>query len=135
MKKTHIIGILLIAASIGVILTTLVDSSTYAQFDEIRDNPGVEFQVVGELNKEKSLIYEPEKDANLFVFNMVDRNGIEESVYFHGNKPQDFERSEQIVVTGAFIDGQFHASKILMKCPSKYNNGQTVEITAEEEII
>ena len=37
-------------------------------------------------------------------------------------KPQDFEMSEQIVVTGSFRDGQFEASDLLMKCPSKYKD-------------
>jgi cytochrome c-type biogenesis protein CcmE len=130
MKKTHIIGIVLIAISIGVIMSTIVDSSTYAPFSEVVSNPDEEFQVVGELNKEKSVVYEPQVDANLFTFYMIDREGNEQQVFFHGNKPQDFERSEQLVVTGKYTNNEFHANKILMKCPSKYNNGQEVEVTA-----
>ena len=120
--------------SIGVILSTLVDSSTYSHFSAIKTNPGEEFQVVGELIREKSIVYEPEKDANLFTFYMIDREGYEQKVFFHGNKPQDFERSEQLVVTGSYVDEEFHANHILMKCPSKYNNGQSVEVTAEATI-
>ena len=37
------------------------------------------------------------------------------------SKPQDFEKSEQIVVIGKMEAGNFVASDILMKCPSKYN--------------
>ncbi|GIV43287.1 MAG: hypothetical protein KatS3mg035_0410 [Bacteroidia bacterium] len=33
-----------------------------------------------------------------------------------------FERSEQIVLTGKYSDDGFYADKILMKCPSKYND-------------
>jgi cytochrome c-type biogenesis protein CcmE len=130
MKKTHIVGILIIALSIGAIMTTLVDSSTYAHFSEVMANPEEEFQVVGELNKEKSVVYEPEVNANLFTFYMIDKEGNEQKVYYHGSKPQDFERSEQLVVTGKYTKDAFHADKILMKCPSKYNNGQMVEVTA-----
>jgi len=43
---------------------------------------------------------------------------------FSGSKPQDFERSEQIVLTGKMEGGEFRASKILMKCPSKYNKDE-----------
>jgi cytochrome c-type biogenesis protein CcmE len=43
-------------------------------------------------------------------------------VIYNGAKPQDFEMSEQIVVTGRAENGVFKADKILMKCPSKYNN-------------
>jgi cytochrome c-type biogenesis protein CcmE len=40
----------------------------------------------------------------------------------HQPKPQDFEMSEQIVVTGSLEDDTFQASEILMKCPSKYKD-------------
>jgi len=52
-------------------------------------------------------------------------------VVFPGTKPQDFERSEQIVLTGKMKGNEFHASHILMKCPSKYKNDQ-VEISAAQ---
>jgi cytochrome c-type biogenesis protein CcmE len=36
---------------------------------------------------------------------------------FNGSKPQDFEKSEQIVVVGKMLEnGDFACSKILMKC-------------------
>jgi cytochrome c-type biogenesis protein CcmE len=126
MKRTHIIGIIVIALAIGAILSTVADSSTYASFSTAMANPGSEFHVVGQLNKEKELSYNPEKDANLFSFYMIDNDGKECKVNFAGAKPQDFERSEQIVLTGKYNgEGNFTASKILMKCPSKYNGQAT----------
>ena len=47
MKKTHIIGIIVIAVAIGVIFTTLTDSSTYASFTQASKESGSEFHVVG----------------------------------------------------------------------------------------
>ena len=52
----------------------------------------------------------------------VYNKGQERKVVFTGTKPQDFERSEQIVLTGQMVGNEFKASSILMKCPSKYNN-------------
>ncbi len=66
------------------------------------------------------MVYNPQQDANYFSFYMVDNKGKECKVEFTGSKPQDFERSEQIVLTGQMDNGAFHANKILMKCPSKY---------------
>jgi cytochrome c-type biogenesis protein CcmE len=131
MKKLHLIIILLLAAGIGVIMSTLADSSTYATFASAAAAPAEEFHVVGKLAPGKAMEYNPEVDANLFSFYMVDKDQNIRKVVFSGTKPQDFERSEQIVVTGKCSGDNFHASKILMKCPSKYNNGQTVEINAE----
>lgn len=131
MKKIHIIGILVIAVSVSVIISTIVDSSTYADFNKAIENPDMEFQVVGELNLEKEMEYDPTRSP-YFTFHMIDKNGSEQLVKFMGNKPQDFERSDQVVITGQYQDEAFVASKILMKCPSKYNNGQDVEVKATE---
>ena len=56
-------------------------------------------------------------------FTWVDREGTERKVILNQSKPQDFDRSEQIVIIGkATDDADFHAKEVLMKCPSKYNN-------------
>ncbi|MBL4657315.1 MAG: cytochrome c maturation protein CcmE [Flavobacteriales bacterium] len=133
MKKTHIIGIIVIALAIGAIVSTINDASTYVTFAKAKMNPNMEFTVIGELNKEKDITYDPEVDANLFSFYVIDKEGNEEKITFHGTKPQDFERSEQITLQGKMVDNSFICTKILMKCPSKYNDGsEEVEILAVE---
>jgi len=137
MKKAHIIGIVLIAIAIGAIISTVSDAATYADFSKAEQLEGREIQVVGTLNKEKDIIYNPKENANQFSFFMLDNNGVERKVVFNGAKPQDFERSEQVVITGTAKGDQFHADKILMKCPSKYNDGHAdglTEITAESNL-
>ncbi len=134
MKKLHIILIVIIAVSIGVIMSTLTDASTYVNFQEAFAQPGQEFHVVGKLVKEKEMDYNPEKNANLFTFHMVDNDGKEKKVYLHKAKPQDFERSEQIVLIGKVEGEDFHARDILMKCPSKYNDGSMDEFVTEDEM-
>jgi len=130
-KRTHLVGIIIIAVAIAVIIGTIQDSSTYASFSEARDNPDIEFHVIGELNKDKELKYDPEVNANLFSFFIIDKKGEEQKVIFNGAKPQDFERSEQIVLMGKMNDDVFLCTKILMKCPSKYNDGkEEVIVTA-----
>ena len=132
MKKIHLIGIVIIAVSVGVILSTIADSSTYTGFSQASENPGLEFQVVGKLNLENEMSYNPEENP-YFTFYLIDGEGKEEMVKFKGSKPQDFERSDQVVITGQYLEGEFIASKILMKCPSKYNEGNNIEIKALSE--
>jgi len=127
MKKSSILGIVVIAVFIAIIISIYGDSSTYASFSEAQSTEA-ELHVVGQLNKEKELIYNPIENANYFSFFMLDEEGKECKVVFNGSKPQDFERSEQIVLTGKMVGQEFHASKILMKCPSKYNEGE-IEIS------
>lgn len=119
----------IIAIAIAMILVIYTDSSTYSTFTQAKEK-NTELYVVGVLNKEKELVYDPVKDANLFTFYMYDNDSTECQVVFNGAKPQDIERSEQIVLTGKMEGDQFHASKILMKCPSKYNQDQVEVIEA-----
>lgn len=124
MKKVHIILIIIIAVAIGAILTTLNNTSTYATFTEAIKEPNEEFHIVGKFVKDKEAVYDPQKDANMFTFYITDNQNIEKKVILHKSKPQDFERSEQIVLIGKMQGEEFHASDILMKCPSKYNDGK-----------
>ncbi|WP_462265791.1 cytochrome c maturation protein CcmE domain-containing protein [Mucilaginibacter sp.] len=134
MKKSSIFGIIVIAIAIAVIISTYSNTSTYGTFaDAVKTSS--ELHVVGHLNKEKALYYDAHKDANYFAFYMKDSKGDERKVVFTGTKPEDFERSEQIVLTGQMDGNEFHASKILMKCPSKYteNKINITEVKAKQQ--
>lgn len=125
MKKIHIVLLIIVAISIGGIIAMTGDYTTYGNFSQSKKNPKTVLNVVGYLAKEKPINYNPEKDPNYFEFTMVDKeNGEEQIVFYRGSKPQDFERSEQLVVKGKMEGDLFHASEILMKCPSKYNDDE-----------
>ena len=133
MKKTHIIIIVVIAVSIGAIIALLLPGgSTYADFKQAASNPDTEFHVVGKRDKDKPTEYNPAVNTDEFTFYLVDNNGEERKVVLHKNKPQDFERAEQIVLIGKMQGTEFHAKDILMKCPSKYNN-EKPEATADKK--
>ncbi|WP_017258369.1 cytochrome c maturation protein CcmE domain-containing protein [Pedobacter arcticus] len=135
MKKSSIIGMIIIAIAIGAIVSTYADSSTYGSFSEAIKTKK-ELHVVGKLDLAKEMFYNPQQDANYFSFYVNDNNGENCKVVFTGAKPQDFERSEQIVLTGQMLGNEFHASKILMKCPSKYTEDkiEVTEVSAQGKI-
>lgn len=128
MKKTHIVLLLIIAATVGLVFYTLQSSETYASFAEAMKEPEKTFHVVGKLNLEKEMVYNPMIDANLFSFYLIDKEGIEKKVLLYKTKPQDFEKSEQIVVIGKMQGDEFHAKDVLTKCPSKYSDAQTQQV-------
>src|ERR1700712_2168620 len=127
MKKSAIIGLVVIAIAIAVIISTYSSSSTYGSFSDAKHTTD-ELHVVGHLDKSKELYYDAAKDANYFAFFVKDNKGEECKVIYIGTKPQDFEKSEQIVLTGRMTGKEFHASTILMKCPSKYTKDK-IEVT------
>ncbi len=127
MKKLHILALFVIAIAISSIIISAGDYSTYATFAQASKSEGKFFQVNGTLCEQKGFEYDPVKDPNYFSFCMVDKSGKENKVVYHGSKPQDFERSEEVVLQGAMDGDNFVASKILLKCPSKYNEGEIEE--------
>ncbi|MCO5231034.1 MAG: cytochrome c maturation protein CcmE [Chitinophagales bacterium] len=124
MKKTHIIALVFIAVLVGVLISMLGDFSRYETFDSPYALKGNEINVVGVLDTTTPMVYEPLKDPNKFIFYLKDEKGGVKEVFYKGEKPRDFERSEKIVITGKIEGNQFVASKILMKCPSKYVEDQ-----------
>ena len=127
MKRSHIIAIALIAVAIAALVSSLYDSSTYADLEEALANPGTEYHVVGTLDRSQEIVYEPSLNASLTTFTMRDLNGKTCKVHLAKAKPQDFERSERLVLIGeANENGEFEARDMLMKCPSKYNEENKV---------
>jgi cytochrome c-type biogenesis protein CcmE len=132
-RPFHLAALLAIAVGIGIIVSTSGDASSYVCFADAKkmaaDGNEDKVHVVGSLPKDAAgkisgMLYEPEKNPDLFRFILRDEKQEETEVVYFDNKPPDFERSEKIVVVGAMRNGRFEADKILMKCPSKYNEGE-----------
>jgi cytochrome c-type biogenesis protein CcmE len=109
----------MIVAAAVIFMNASKDVSTYANFNEAITS-GSRVKVVGVLAREKPMEYNPEKNPNIFKFYMKDNKGEERQIVLSKAKPQDFERTEQIVVTGSMKGEEFYADEILVKCPSKY---------------
>jgi cytochrome c-type biogenesis protein CcmE len=127
MKKSHILGIVVIAIAVGIIMSTAGDASSYVTFGEAMQMASTgndsKIHVVGTLKKSSEgdvLGVEPSEDKLSFSFVMVDADQQEQKVYYAEPMPVDFLRSEQVVVIGAYHNELFVADKILLKCPSKY---------------
>ena len=127
MKKSHIVLIIVIAAAIGILISTAGDASSYVTFAEAyqlaSSGSAKNIHVVGELTKDqygKVTGIEEGPDKVSFSFIMVDENGKQQKVVYNEPIPQDFTKSEKVVVIGSYKGDVFSASKILLKCPSKY---------------
>lgn len=127
MKKSHIFIIVVIAAAIAIIISTAGDASTYVTFDQAyemaSEGDSKSIHVVGELKKDAEghvVGIMPGADRVSFSFIMVDDNHKEQVVVYNEPMPQDFTRSEKVVVIGGYTGDTFKADKILLKCPSKY---------------
>lgn len=131
MKRSHIFGIVVIAIAIMIIVSTAGDASSYVTFKEAQtmsmNGKSASIHVVGTLKKSiegEILGIQPAPDKLSFSFLMLDQNGEQQQVYYNEPMPPDFLRSEQVVVIGAYKGDAFIADKILMKCPSKYQEDE-----------
>ena len=129
MKKSHLFVMAIIAVAAAIILSTTADASVYVGFGEARqraaEGNSTKVHVVGKLLRDGQqrpidLEYDPMTDPNYFAFTLVDTLQVAQRVVYNNPKPQDFDASEQVVITGNMRGKVFMADKILLKCPSKY---------------
>ncbi len=133
MKKSYIFGIIIIAAVIMMIISTAGDASSYVSFSEAKiiaeKGSSNLIHVVGTLKKDDNghiVGINSAQNKLSFSFIMVDEKGDEQLVYYNEPMPADFTKSEQVVVIGSYKNNGFVADKILMKCPSKYQEETVV---------
>ncbi len=127
MKKSYLLAIAVIAVAIVIIISTAGDASTYVNFDEAYQlastGSSTQVHVVGQLPKDAAghpTGIEKSEDNLSFSFILVDDNNKEQKVFYNEPMPPDFIRSEKVVVIGNYQNDTFVAKKILLKCPSKY---------------
>lgn len=139
MKKVHLFAIGIIAVAVFILMSTATDASTYVTFREAQaraqDGNTTKVHVVGRLPKgpdghPSGLLYDPVIDPNHFEFTLIDTLRQAQRVVYYNPKPQDFDRSDQIVITGAMSGDTFVADQILLKCPSKYTENELKPATA-----
>ena len=78
-------------------------------------------QVKGLLDKS----FEPQQLGDEFTFSLQDEEtGETLKIKFDGVKPDQFDEAYHIVAVGKYeaTDESFHAKKLLIKCPSKYES-------------
>lgn len=122
-KKWTFVIIFIVVASFGFMMYSMTsNSSEYADFSTAKRKQK-EVHIAGEWVMREKTEYDPVKNPNLFSFYLKDEKGEVAKVVFKDSKPVGFEESQKVVVIGTWKGDNFEASKIMMKCPSKYNDG------------
>ena len=114
-------AIIIVFLAVMVYLFTQTNVQYENNFDKVMHS-GKTLRATGSWVKERN--YEVDKQNNLLSFYIKDNQGNIMKVIYHGTIPNNFESSTGIVVTGKFTDGNFQATDILTKCPSKYQDQQ-----------
>lgn len=126
MKKKNLIGFALMLAFASLLFLNFGEQvGGYMDFEEALET-GTDAHVVGYWVADKGYGYDPQR--NIFSFYMEDESGQERRVEYANPKPANFEDAEKLVLQGHMRDELFVADHILVKCPSKYNDQQGLEL-------
>jgi CcmE len=125
MKRTHIILLVFIALSIGLLVSFMGNLSTYETIASARQNEGKTVTIIAKLDNSQPMEYNPVKDPNYLSFHILDTLGGKAKVVYHYGKPYDMEKAERVVLKGKMNGDVFEITQkdgILIKCPSKYKD-------------
>lgn len=119
MKNKYLFGGAIIVIFLGLMIYLFTQTNVQYEnnFAKVIKS-GKTVKATGIWLKERN--YEYDYQNKIFSFYIKDDNGNIMKVIYHGMIPNNFESSTSIVVTGKYSDGVFHATDILTKCPSKY---------------
>jgi cytochrome c-type biogenesis protein CcmE len=116
-----IIAVTVVVIAVGVGIWSLVSGggvTPYVGFNEARAaNSNV--QVMGEIMATGS---EYNATEGTFQFYITDDAGDQMKVVYGGTKPGNFDQATSVVCIGKFSGDTFYANKLLVKCPSKYQD-------------
>ena len=118
-KTAIAITVVVIAAGVG--LWSLIGGggvTPYVGFTEARAAVS-NVQVMGEILPTETE-YDPTDGT--FSFFITDDTGDRMKVVYGGTKPGNFDQATSVVCIGRYSDEAFHATKLLVKCPSKYQD-------------
>ncbi len=119
MKWTHAVGLALVLFGVLAGLTVYQKSLTpYRSFKDAERTDGV-VQVHGTLDRTSTRY-----DGRALTFRIKDTDGSMMDVVYTDVKPGNFDQARDIVAIGRYQGGAFHANKLLVKCPSKYQELQ-----------
>jgi len=125
-KLYILVGVLLIAFTGLALLSFKQNLTPYVTYAEARADAGM-VQVAGGL--EKGTFYYDDQTETLHFTLLDPESDAKLKVRYDGLKPANFEDAISIVAIGRYDVGtdEFHANKLLVKCPSKYQGAEVQE--------
>jgi cytochrome c-type biogenesis protein CcmE len=129
MKRSHIVLLVFIAASIAVIISFLGSLAPMETIASAKQKAGKTVTINARIDYSQPMEYDPLKNPNYISFHICDTLGNKARVIYHYEKPYDLEKAERITLRGKMSGDVFDITQkdgILLKCPSKYKDDPAV---------
>jgi cytochrome c-type biogenesis protein CcmE len=108
-----------LAAMLAISVTFMVNANPYVDVDQALSNGGDGLHLLGTIQK-STVHSDPIKRE--ISFDVVDAKGKTMHVDYHGEAISNMGEAEKVVAIGYVKNGQFLSNKLLIKCPSKYDD-------------
>jgi cytochrome c-type biogenesis protein CcmE len=120
MKLGWVLSAAATIAGIGAMMAAfLTNSSPYVDVAKARSMSGDNLHLAGDMNKE-TLFADVQKQEVRFM--LTDEKGAQVRVIYQGAPPTNMGSATKVVAVGKLRGDTFHARKLLLKCPSKYES-------------
>jgi len=119
-KKGVLITLLVSALALaGICFAFLNNASPYVTIAQAKSEGGDGVHIAGDIVGD-TMRTDPAR--GVVEFKLKDANGAECNVTYKGPPPANMGSAKKVVVIGSLKDDGFHADKMLVKCPSKYES-------------
>lgn len=110
-----------LAAMVAISVAFVANASPYVDVDQALTNGGSGLHLLGTI--QKPTVHSDPINREI-SFDVVDAKGKSMHVDYHGEPISNISEADKVVAVGSVKNGEFLANKLLIKCPSKYENGR-----------
>ena len=127
MKPAYIIALGVIGVCMVVVLLSFRDSMTrHVDVATAKAQIGETVQVPGDILKE-TVSYDATRGSLRFVIADKKDRSQRLSIVYPEPKPENFDTATSVEAVGKYENGVFTAERLMVKCPSKYNDQPAAE--------
>jgi cytochrome c-type biogenesis protein CcmE len=123
-KPAYLVACFILLGSLGFTLYSF-RPTPYVSVAQARERPGETLQVQGKILKE-TVRYEISNGRGELKFEIMDKHNHRMQVVYPQAKPENFDEATNVDAIGRYENGVFRANTLLVKCPSKYSDEQTL---------
>ncbi|MHB8636473.1 MAG: cytochrome c maturation protein CcmE domain-containing protein [Fimbriimonadaceae bacterium] len=108
-----------LAAMLAIGVTFVVNASPYVDVDQALVSGGDGLHLLGTIQKPTVHSDPIQREIS---FDLVDAKGKTMHVDYHGEAISNINEADKVVAVGSVKNREFVANKLLIKCPSKYQD-------------
>ena len=118
MKKGPVItAIFTVLALVAVVTAFVTQASPYVTIAQAKQSSDAQLHLAGDVVPDT---LRNDTRHHLLTFQLKDQKGDVILVKHNGEIPADLDQVKKVVAIGGVKNGEFQSTKLLVKCPSKY---------------